>query len=304
MRDGRNVIRRRRAVLAALIGICVLLLTAYFGEGAGGIFHTLSRGAQVVVSPIEEGASRALKPVRDLVDWVGDTFHAKGENGRLHAEVAELRQQLAATAINARDAATLRGMVKLEKDDDYPLGTEPVAARVISQSPTVWYSTIQIDRGSNDGIEADQPVVTADGLVGKVLSTTGGSATVGLITDASSAVSAQVMPKGVRGIVKPQVGNPDDLLVDFLQKDQGIDVGDKVLTSGSTSTEFESLFPRGIPIGEVTRVEPAEQQLYQRVHIRPFADLHKIDYVRVLTAEPAAVPEAPTTTPAVPEVGG
>ncbi|MEA2346259.1 MAG: rod shape-determining protein MreC [Thermoleophilaceae bacterium] len=288
-------------MLAALVGVCVLLLTAYFGEGAGGIFHTLGRGAQVVLSPIEEGASRALKPVRDIVGWVGDTFTAKGENGQLRAEVAQLRQQIAGTAINARDAAQLRLMFKMEKDSEYPAGTDPVTARVISQSPTVWYSTIQIDKGSSDGVDTDQPVVTAGGLAGKVVSTTGGSATVALITDASSAVSAEVMPKGVRGVVKPQVGNPNDLLVDYLQKDQKIEQNDTVITSGSTSARFESLFPRGIPIGEVTRIEPDEEQLYQRVHIRPYADLHKLDLVQVLTAKPQVVPET-ETAPAVPEV--
>lgn len=285
-------------MLAALVGVCVLLLTAYFGEGAGGVFHTLSRGAQVVLSPIEEGASRALKPARDLVDWVGDTFRAKGENAQLRAEVDQLHQQMAAIAINGRDAAQLRGLFEIQKEDDYPVGTDPVMARVIAQSPTVWYSTVQIDKGSSDGIEPDQPVVTSGGLVGKVVSTTGGSATVTLITDASSAVSAIVMPKGIRGVVKPQVGNPNDLLVDFLQKDQKISEEDMVVTSGSTSARFESLFPRGIPIGEVIRIEPDEEQLYQRVHIEPYADLHKLDFVQVLTAKPAvAVPaETPATT--------
>ena len=289
-------------MLAALVGVCVLLLTAYFGEGAGGIFHTLGRGAQVVLSPIEEGASRALKPARDLVDWVGDTFRAKGENAQLRAEVDQLHQQMAAIAINARDAAQLRGMFKIQKEDDYPVGTDPVMARVIAQSPTVWYSTVQIDKGSSDGIEPDQPVVTSGGLVGKIVSTTGGSATVALITDASSAVSAVVMPKGIRGVVKPQVGNPNDLLVDFLQKDQKISEKDTVITSGSTSARFESLFPRGIPIGEVIRIEPDEEQLYQRVHIRPYADLHKLDFVQVLTAEPAVT--APAEPPAITEPPG
>jgi rod shape-determining protein MreC len=305
MRDNRSVIRRRRAVLASLVAVCILLLTAYFGESAGGVFHTLSRGAQVVLSPIEEGASRALKPFRDLIAWVGDTIDATGENEQLRAEVTRLRQQLAGTAINARDAAELRGLVKLTKEEEFPLGTDPVTARVIGHSPTVWYSTIQIDKGSSAGIEPEQPVVAAGGLVGKVVDTTGGAATVALITDSSSAVSAQVMPKGVRGVVRPQVGDPNDLLVDFLQKDQAVDEGDIVLTSGSTSTRFESLFPRGIPIGEVTRIDPDEEQLYQRVHIEPFAEMRKLDFVQVLTAKPAEQPPAqpPSSTPTT-EIGG
>jgi rod shape-determining protein MreC len=311
LRDARSVIRRRRAVLVGLVVLSVLLLTAYFGEARGGVLHTLQRGAQAIFAPIEEGASRALKPVRDFTGWIGDTFEATGQNEVLQDEVARLRQQLAATHIAARDAEELRRILRLQQEKGYPLGTDPVTARVIAQSPTVWYSTVQIDKGTSAGVQKDQPVVTADGLAGKVTEATRGSATVTLITDASSAVSAQVMPKGVRGIVRPQVGDPEDLLVDFLEKDEQIREGDTVITSGSTSTQFESLFPRGIPIGRVVRVDADEQQLYQRVHIEPFADLRRIEFVNVVTGRPEEIvptekapAAADSTAPGAPGVGG
>jgi rod shape-determining protein MreC len=108
-----------------------------------------------------------------------------------------------------------------------------------------------------------------------------------LITDANSAVSGQVVPSGARGVVRPQVGSPDDLLLDFLEKDAEIKEGASVITSGSTSSRFESLFPRGIPIGEVSSVDADERELYQRVHIDPYADLRATDFVQVLTDEVA-----------------
>ncbi len=115
-----------------------------------------------------------------------------------------------------------------------------------------------------------------------------------LITDGSSAVSAQVMPRGAAGIVKPQVGRPDDLLLDFIEKGKRVTEGTTVVTSGFTSSRdgVESLFPRGIPIGRVTEVDLDEVDLYQRVHIRPFADLRRIDYVQVLTRRGSAAPES------------
>jgi hypothetical protein len=106
-----------------------------------------------------------------------------------------------------------------------------------------------------------------------------------LLTDASSAVSAQVMPDGANGIVKPEVGDPEDLLLDFIQKGKKIRKGTTVVTSGFTSSKVESLFPRGIPIGKVVKAEPGEIELYQRVHIKPFADLRRLDFVQVLTAK-------------------
>ena len=147
----------------------------------------------------------------------------------------------------------------------------------------MWYSAIKIDKGTSDGVRADQPVVAAGGLVGKVTRATGGTAEVTLITDSESAVSAQVMPDGAAGIVRPTVGDPSDMLLDFIEKGRPVSTDTTVITSGSRSERFESLFPRGIPIGRVTKVDPEERELYQRVHLEPFADLKRMDFVQVLT---------------------
>jgi rod shape-determining protein MreC len=280
----KKVIRRRRAALAAFVALSVALLTAYFGESGGGFLHALQRGAQEALAPIETGASRALKPVRDLFGWVGDTIDAKDENERLKREVERLRAEVARAQTDRRDARELRGLVGLRRDEGFPQGTRPVTSRVIARSPTVWYSSVKIDKGSDDGVRADQPVIAAGGLAGKVTSVTGGSAQVTLLTDASSAVSAQVMPEGANGIVKPEVGNPRDLLLDFVEKGRRVTEGTTVVTSGFSSSRVESLFPRGIPIGTVTEVDLDEIELYQRVHIKPFADIRRLDWLQVLTA--------------------
>jgi rod shape-determining protein MreC len=291
-----KVIRRRRATLAVLVGLSIVMLTAYFGESNnGGFFHTLQRGAQEAFAPIETGTDRALKPFRDLFGWFGDTIDAKGENEDLRSEVQDLRQRLAENATGARDAAQLRGLVELRRSASFPAATRPVAARVIARSPTVWYSTVKIDKGSGDGLRRNQPVIASGGLAGKVTQVTGGTAEVTLITDASSAVSGQVMPNGASGIVKPEVGEPDDLLLDFVDKGRRVTEGTTVVTSGFTSSRVESLFPRGIPIGRVTKVDLDEIELYQRVHMKPFADLREVDFVQVLTAKgtPAEAAQVP-----------
>jgi hypothetical protein len=91
-----RAVRRRRAVLFALIAASLFLLTAYFGESDSGGLRSFQRGAMGVFAPIQEGANRAVKPVRDLFGWFGDTLHAKSQRDQLKVERDALRRQLAA----------------------------------------------------------------------------------------------------------------------------------------------------------------------------------------------------------------
>jgi rod shape-determining protein MreC len=279
----KKSVRRRRAVLAVLVGLSIALLTAYFGESASGGLHAIQRGFLEAMAPLQEGASRALKPARDLTGWVGDAFDAKSENKDLKNEVKRLRSELAAAQTGTRDDEQLRSLVSFNRSPTFPDGYDHVGARVIGRSPTVWYSTITIDKGSDQGVHAEQPVVNGDGLVGKVSDVSSDAARVTLITDHTSGVSAQVVPDGANGLVKATVGNPSDLILDFVQKGRSVNKGATVVTSGWRSSRIESLFPRGIPIGSVTRVDSQERELYQRVHLRPYADLRQLDIVEVLT---------------------
>lgn len=291
----KKVVRRRRAALAVLVLLSLALLTAWFGESGSGVLHAFQRGAQEALSPIETGASRALKPVRDLFGWVGDSFDAKSQNKKLRGEVQSLRQHLAEAEVAKRDAKELRGLVGLKRQTGFPQGTDAITGRVIARSPTVWYSSVKIDKGSSDGVRVDQPVIASGGLAGKVTGVTGGSAEITLITDASSAVSAQIVPDGASGIVQPEVGNPKKMLLDFVEKGKRVTPGTTVVTSGFRSSQLESLFPRGIPIGKVTNADLQEIELYQRVTITPFADLRRLDYVQVLRSRGAPVAAAGQT---------
>jgi rod shape-determining protein MreC len=279
----KKTVRRRRAVLVLLVGLSIALLTAYFGESASGGLHAIQRGFLEAMAPLQEGASRALKPARDTVGWVGDVTDAKSENEDLKRQVEDLRRQVAESQTDRRDAEQLRAMVGFNRSQRFPDGYEPVAARVIGRSPTVWYSAITIDKGSDQGVRVDQPVINGDGLVGKVSDVSGDAARVTLLTDHTSGVSAQILPGGANGLVKATVGNPTDLILDFVQKGRPVPKGSTTVTSGWRSSRLESLFPRGIPIGRVTRVDSEERELYQRVHLRPFADLRRLDVVEVLT---------------------
>ncbi len=175
----------------------------------------------------------------------------------------------------------------------------PVTAGVIAQSPNLWYSTVNIDKGSSAGVKVNDPVVDGEGVVGKVTAAAPDGAQVSLITDSAVAVAAMINETGAPGMVYPKVGEPDTLVIRYLPANTPVSVGNYVVTSGTISSKGPSLFPRGIPIGQVSSV--GEEAPYKSVEIHPLADLHGLETVQVLTAPPGSAPErANSVTAALP----
>ena len=133
----KQTVRRRRAVLALLVALSFALLTAYFSETAGGVLHTLQRGALQVLAPIQEGTGRALKPLRDLAGWFDDTLDARQERDQLRRERDQLRGEVVGLEAARAENQQLRRMVELDRARLSDM--QPVTARVIARSPTLWY---------------------------------------------------------------------------------------------------------------------------------------------------------------------
>ena len=238
-----RAVRRRRAALAVLVVLSLGLLTVYFGESAGGGLHSVQRAVTGIISPIQEGASRALKPARDLFGWFGDTLDAKSERDQLKAERDALRREVAELELQRRDNEQLRQLLEFNTGvgiDRY----EPVKARVITRSPNIWYSTFQINQGASQGLRAGQPVVNGEGLVGKVKSVSSSSAWVTLITDPEFGVSAQAARTGEPGTIEPAVGAPGTLLFELVPQGRLVRRNDRIVTAGTTRAETATATPR------------------------------------------------------------
>jgi rod shape-determining protein MreC len=275
----RKQVRRRRAVLALLIVGSFALLTLTYGQGSNG----LQRGVTAVFAPISSVLDRALKPARDLINWVDETFDARGKNHDLEQELEVARKQAVGGKAALAENAELHKLLKFDRSGAIPAGTEPVTGRVIGLSPTVWFSDVMIDVGSGSGVVIGDPVVTGDGLIGHVSVVGGSTSKVTLITDHSSAVGVRVVPAGVQGVLKPTVGEPNRLVLGFLNSDKSIHKGEYVVTAGWHGEGIESRFPPNIPVGEVVKATLVEQEAQERSVVRPFADLRNLDTVQVLT---------------------
>src|SRR3954464_5662598 len=143
----RKQVRRRRAVLLLLVAASLTLLSLYYREGNAGPLHGTENVVSTIFSPISSVTDRALKPVRDSVNWFHETFDARGDKAQLQDQVATLRDQLAREQTQAGAPTQLADRNGVPSGGIVPDGTTPLTARVVGRSPTVWYSTVTIDQG-------------------------------------------------------------------------------------------------------------------------------------------------------------
>jgi rod shape-determining protein MreC len=279
-----KTVRRRRLVLALLVGVSLILLTAYFGESTSSPLHSVQRGIVEVLSPIQEGASKALKPVRDVAGWFSDTFHAKSQRDQLQKENQVLRAELAQAQTAQAENVQLTKQLKLDQSGAIS-AYKPVAAHVIGRDPTLWYATIEVDKGSQDGVRKDDPVTGDGALVGEVSTVAANVSFVTLITDHSFAVTAQVNDggSGDTGVLVPAVGDPNHLILQYLNRRAPISAGQQVVTAGFKSGQLDSLFPAAIPIGQVSNANQNTLLNAGTVQVDPAADLRHLDAVQILT---------------------
>ena len=163
---------------------------------------------------------------------------------------------------------------------------KPVNGRVVLASPTLWYSTVNINRGSSDGVHVNDPVITGDGLVGRVTKIVGDAAQVTLLTDPDSGVTARIgRDRRLRHRPDRHAGQSQRPAAAAASRAASARRGSASRSSppASSRRRFTSYFPPDIPIGVVTEVDPNELDTSQQVHIRPYADLHDLDIVQVLT---------------------
>lgn len=284
-------VRRRRAVVAALVVVSVVLLTAYFGASASSPLHAIQRGIVTVFSPVQEGASKALAPFRDIANFFSDTFKAKSQVASYRSQVHRLQAELAQAQYAASQNAQLSKEVGLDRSNGIA-SYRPVAADVIGRDPSLWYATIEVDKGTADGVRQGDPVTGDGALVGQVSVAGSDYSVVTLITDPNQAEAAQVADtKGDSGVLVPAVGNPNQLVLQYLPKAALIQVGQTVMTVGFRSGGLQDLYPPGIPIGTVASVGN-DLPNNGEIQVTPAADLRHLSVVWILTSPHAGTERA------------
>jgi rod shape-determining protein MreC len=277
-------------VVVGLALLSLVLITISFRETSSGPLHGVEGAGATVLRPFEVAAERVARPFRDVYGYFASLVHVKRENERLKAQVDELRQKaLLGEAARAQNTE-LRKQLSFIDSPIYPSDYRAVNTRIIGWR-TEFDQQVVIAAGRNDGIHLETPVVTSDGLVGSVTQVTGDSALVTLLTDESSAVQARDQDTGAFGLVRHGQGQ-GSLIVDRVTTDKVVNEGDVIVTAGTRSKQYPSLFPAGIPIGVVTSVGQSDTAPYKQIQIQAFVDFSSLDAVTALITN-KTIPKAP-----------
>ena len=183
----------------------------------------------------------------------------------LESQIIELQQQLSEYQI----LSSLLDFARAYPEYQY------VGATVIGRDPSPFVKYIQINRGSDDGLRRGMPVVTQQGLVGRISKTTASAALVQLITDPSIEINIRLEPVGAEGILSGSITG--DVSLDFLHQEARVEPGVLVLTSGLGGS-----YPPNILIGQVTSVRSQDFDLFQSASVQPVVDFEQLDIVLVI----------------------
>lgn len=268
---------RRRAVVGGLVLLSLILITFSFRSGA---LHGVESAGVTVLRPFEVGAERVARPFRDVYGYFRGLVHAKSENDRLREQVNQLRQQALQGKTAQEQNRSLRAQLRFVDGPLFPQDYSAVNTRIISWSGE-FDQQVVIAAGSDQGLRQDTPIVTQDGLVGRVTDVTGNAAHVTLLTDESSAVPARDPTTRAKGLVRHGVGE-GSLVLDYVPKESDVQRGDVIVTAGTQSKRYPSLFPGGIKIGWVTSVGQSDTALYKQVQVQPYVDFSGLDAVTAL----------------------
>jgi rod shape-determining protein MreC len=219
--------------------------------------------------------SKAFSKIETFITkkWVAFSSNKAlwSENKFLKEKILELKLQ------NTLLKNALKEVSEIRKLLSFPNENTPFAlARVISGGFTKWEAEIVVDKGLQDGIRKNAPVIAEQGLVGKVSRVFLSSSVVQLLTSPYSKVSAFIEPSRVQGIIQGKRGS-EDLILKYIPKEENVSVGDKVLTLGITK-----IFPKGLLIGRIIKVKRDRRELFLKIEVKPEVNFRKLDKVIIL----------------------
>ena len=262
---------RRRSVVVLLVLTAVTLIT--LDQRGSGPISTVKGWARDAKAPVENAVNHVIDPVSDWFDGIARAGSLKSENAHLRKQLAEARGTASQSRNAVRENERLTKLLHLQFAQDVP----SVAARVVDGAPSNFENTVVINRGTHHGVAKGMPVVSGDGLVGRVTEVSKDRATVLLLTDRDFGVGVRLEDTGAQGVANGVAGR-SMLALNFVDPDATVKRGELAVTSGLEGARF----PPDIPVGTVVSATKHTGDLQQTIALRPLADLETLEFVKVL----------------------
>ncbi len=239
----------------------------------GGYLTPVSR---VVLSPVisaQTWLSTRFAAIQSYLAAPQDMNRLRLRNTELEAEVSDLQTEIISLKQQIDETRILSALVDFARvNPEYRY----VAATVIGRDPSPFLQYAIINRGSDDGLRRGMPVVTQQGLVGRIAAVTAGAARIQLITDPGSKINVRIQPSGAGAVLQGEITG--DVSLDMIPQSANVQTGDLVLTSGLGGS-----YPPDILIGQVTGVRSRDNDLFQSASVQPVVDFSQLDIVLVIT---------------------
>lgn len=253
--------------------VLVLIVGGVLTLALGGVLSPLLNTTLAPIVRIQEWISEQYTRIIDFITFPRDVAAIRQRNVELEAKVSGLETQLIQLQQQLQEAQVLYALFDFARsrtENQYK------AVAVIGRDPVPFLRYVQIDKGSDDAIRHGMPVVTQQGLVGKVDAVTAGAARVQLITDSGSAVNVKLKNSQADAILVGSVTG--ELTLQMVPQSVTLTPGELVLTSGLGGS-----FPSGIVVGQILTVRKRETDLFQTASIQPAADLFNLRAALVIT---------------------
>lgn len=247
---------------------------------------------QSVAYPVQHGAAAVGHWIGGFFTGFGELRRASMENQQLRQQINQMQTELRDTRQKAAEVDRLEKLLTLNEGSEY----KAIMAQVIARDPSMWFDSISIDKGRLSGVEINMPVITSDGVVGRVISTGPLSAQVMLITDEKSGTGGVVGQLGQSHALGSIKGLGESGLLDmrYVSGLEKVQQGDLVVTTGQ-----DGIYPPGYNIGQVVEVRPGSATQAQLIHIRPSAGIDRLKEVAVLQYKPPKRAESDQSLPNV-----
>jgi rod shape-determining protein MreC len=234
----------------------------------------LERVVLTMTGPVQSAFTGAINGAADLWDHYLFLVDTAEKNENLVTENRKLKELLIQNDEVRLENERLRLLLDFKESQEI----ETLPARVVAEDASSWFRTIMIDKGGDHGVSEGLPVVVAEGVVGRVVSSSSRFAKVLLVTDASSAIASLLQDNRARGVCR---GEGEQLSFDFVLRQEEVNIGDRVVTSG-----MGGVFPKGLVVGNVKSVDRQEFGLFQAITVSPAVDFSHLEEVLVLLRSP------------------